>query len=85
MVIQNEVMDRLQNVGVSVPNNQLTQNVLKDPRIPFALRDTMAMFTGSSIATVETVSKLNPVGDRFATLVRRGRGLKGTDWHDERS
>ena len=78
MVIQNEVMDRLQNVGVSVPNNQLTQNVLKDPRIPFALRDTMAMFTGSSIATVETVSKLNPVGDRFATLVRRGRGLKGT-------
>jgi len=78
MVIQNKVMPRLQDAGISVPNGQLTQNILKDTRIPFALRDTMAMFTGSSIATVETVSKLNPVGDRFATLVRRGRGLKGT-------
>tara|TARA_B100000035_G_scaffold92368_2_gene78033 strand:- start:1104 stop:9533 length:8430 start_codon:yes stop_codon:yes gene_type:complete len=78
MVIQNKVMPRLEAAGISVPNGQLTQTILKDTRIPFALRDTMAKFTGSSIATVETVSKLNPVGDRFATLVRKGRGLKGT-------
>lgn len=78
MVMQNKVMPRLEAAGISVPNGQLTQPILKDTRIPFALRDTMAMFTGSSIATVETVSKLNPVGDRFATLVRKGRGLKGT-------
>ena len=78
MVIQNEVMPRLEAAGISVPNGQLTQTILKDTRIPFALRDTMARFTGSSIATVETVTKLNPVGDKFATLVRKGRGLKGT-------
>lgn len=78
MVMQNKVMPRLEAAGINVPNGQLKDSVLKDPRVPFALRDTMAKFTGSSMATVETVTKLNPVGDRFASLVRRGRGLPGT-------
>lgn len=78
MVIQNKVLPRLEAAGIDVPGGQLKDTILKDPRIPFALRDTMALFTGSSLATVETVTKLNPVGDRFATLVRKGRGLKGT-------
>jgi hypothetical protein len=78
MVMQNKVLPRLEAAGINVPGGQLKDTILKDPRIPFALRDTMALFTGSSLATVETVTKLNPVGDRFATLVRKGRGLKGT-------
>ena len=78
MVIQNSVLPRLAAAGIQVPNGRLTRAVLKDPRIPFALRDTMGAFTGSPISTIETVTKLNPVGERFATVVRGARGLKGT-------
>ena len=78
MVIQNSVLPRLAAAGIQVPNGRLTRAVLKDPRIPFALRDTMGAFTGSPISTIETVTKLNPVGERFATVVRGARGMKGT-------
>tara|TARA_R100001594_G_scaffold32864_3_gene61070 strand:+ start:21107 stop:31054 length:9948 start_codon:yes stop_codon:yes gene_type:complete len=57
--------DRMDKAGINVSARELSPAVLSDPRVPYALRDTLQDFEQRPTATVETLTKNTPVGKAF--------------------
>ena len=68
--VLDKVFDRLAAVGIDVSAKELSPAILSDPRVPYALRDTLRDFMTAPTATIETLTKNSPIGEVFDSITR---------------
>lgn len=73
-----EVFRRLDKAGVDVSSGELSPSVLRDPKVPYALRDTMRAFVTSPMGTVETITRNTPVGKIYSAVTGIMKDMGGT-------
>lgn len=77
LVLQNRVIPKLKEAGVQIPNDKLTKQVLRDPKVPYALRDNLLGYQEAYVGTVEVNTQSNVVGKQFEENVSLIRGQEG--------
>lgn len=80
LVIQNRVLPKLKEQGISIPNDKLTIDVLRNPKVPYALRDNLLGFQEAYVGTVEVNTQSNVVGKQFEenySLIKGQEGFVG--------
>ena len=75
-----KIISTLQANGIPVPNGQITETTLLDPRVPNLMSGTRRYFDQGRFATVETASELTPEGKRAAEIYEYLRGREETSW-----
>ena len=80
LVLENRVIPKLKEAGISIPDNQLTKDVLRNPNVPYALRENLLGYQQAYVGTVEVNTQSNVVGKQFeenSALMRNQEGFVG--------
>ena len=77
LVLLNRVIPKLKEAGVQIPNDKLTKQVLRDPKVPYALRDNLLGFQEAYVGTVEVNTQSNVIGKQFEENISLIRGQEG--------
>ena len=77
LVLENRVIPKLKEQGISVPNNKITKDVLRNPMVPYALRENLLGYQEAYVGTVEVNTQSNVVGKQFEENVSLMRGEEG--------
>ena len=80
LVLENRVIPKLKEAGISIPDNQLTKDVLRNPKVPYALRENLLGYQQAYVGTVEVNTQSNVVGKQFeenSALMRNQEGFVG--------
>lgn len=77
LVLQNRVLPKLKEAGVSIPNDKLTKQVLRDPKVPYALRDNLLGYQEAFVGTVGVDNQSNVVSKQFEEIKSFAKDKEG--------
>jgi hypothetical protein len=77
LVLQNRVLPKLKEAGVSIPNDKLTKQVLRDPKVPYALRDNLLGYQEAFVGTVGVDNQSNVVSNQFEEIKSFAKDKEG--------
>ena len=73
-VVENKILPKLKKAGVAVPYDKITIDVLRNPKVPYALRDNLLGYQEAFVGTVEVNTQSNVVGKEFEENMALIRG-----------